>query len=306
MRYGNFPDDSLDYIKITVRLMTGKDHILFTDDDDETFFDVKMTLLPHLHKPFDISQLVFQYKNSDEDDYEDDYEDETVSSSSSSSFSRRVITLELILKEWTCEEQAIFDMTSTQKSVFIFPRIFDTLAPGKLDAVIRGLEINDCIKSLHLIGVNTMPIMRVFREKTKTLEELKLSHNGMNADEMSELFDIIAGNTAICSLTINNESGTDFCNFRRNTYRMNDLSNLLSRNTSLLHVSISDVDIEIDEDLSDLAYVLQNHRFVLRRNRITSDVNRTELIDSLQSINIKLNELNILDNEIKVFSYGME
>lgn len=305
MRYGSHNEhcDTIDYIQITVRLMSGKDHILFTDDDNETFLDVKIALLPHLHKLFDISQLVFHRRNN-ELGYENIDDGASLSSLSSSS-SSRLITLELILKEWTCEEQAIFDMTSQKSFVLIFPRLFDTLAPGKMDAAIQGLEINDSIKSLQVIGVKTIPIMRVFREKT-TLEELKLSYNDMNSDEMSELFDIISGNTSLHTLTINNESGTDNRNFRRNTYRMNDLSKLLRRNTSLLHVSISDVDVEIDGDLSDLSYVLQNHRFVLRRNRITSDVNRTELIDSLQSISIRLNELNILDNEIKVFSYGME
>jgi len=300
MRYGNLPSDLTDSIQIqniqiVVRLMSGKDHTLFTDDDNETFLDVKIALLPHLHKPFDLSQLVF-HRGNNEIGYENVDDGATISSQlSQSSQSLRVITLELILKEWTREEQAIFDMTSQESFVIIFPRLFDTLAPGKMEAAIQGLEINDSIKSLQVIGVKTIPIMRVFREKT-TLEELKLSHNGMNADEMAELFDIIGGNTSLHTLAINNDaSGRDTRNFRRNTYRMNDLSNLLRTNTSLCCVTISDVDVEIDGDLSDI--VLSGRLFVLQRNRIVSEINRQALIDSLPKLSISDNEINFLSYE---------
>jgi len=51
---------------IIVRMMTGKEHTLLTNERDETYHDVKVSLLPHLNidpPPF-LRQLVFTTKNS--------------------------------------------------------------------------------------------------------------------------------------------------------------------------------------------------------------------------------------------------
>ena len=115
----------------------------------------------------------------------------------------------------------------------------------------------------------------------------------MTSGEMSEWFDII-GNTNISVLNISSEMP-----FLRNLYRMNDLVELLRRNT-LTHVYIDHADVEIIGDLFDLASVLSdNYRQIvrIRNNRIMSrNINRQELIDSLE--HVTLSSLDISDNEI--------
>jgi hypothetical protein len=144
--------------------------------------------------------------------------------------------------------------------------------------------------------------MDVLRDKMTIIEELNISNNGMNADEMAELFDSLAGNNSIHSLTISQSQDTDY---NRNTYRMNDLSNLLARNTSLRRVAISDTNVEIDGDLSNLAYVLNHQRIILTNNRIipdVPDVDRQVLIDSIEPVR-ETSRLNISDNQINDFRY---
>jgi len=298
MRYGEDPigqdpiDGYVDYtpIRITVKMMSGVDHILFTENDNETFLDVKRAVRTHLHKPFHISQLVFQLLRNNGYDYVDD--SATIVSSLTSQ-SHRVIELELLTqdREWNLIEQSIINIAS-KPSVVIDGRMISN--QDRIDALIHGLENNDSLDSLIISApiYNMTPIMNIVREKT-ILRRLGFSDTGMTSGEMSEWFDII-GNTNISVLNISSEMP-----FLRNLYLMNDLVELLRRNT-LTHVYIDHADVEIIGDLFDLASVLSdNYRQIvrIRNNRIMSrNINRQELIDSLE--HVTLSSLDISDNEI--------
>jgi Leucine-rich repeat (LRR) protein len=121
----------------------------------------------------------------------------------------------------------------------------------------------------------------------------------MNADEMSEFFDMIV------------EKNTNILNFsimHKNTYRLDDLSTLLRKNKSLHEVTIVNCDVQVGEYsstladvLSDLSVLSDTHSFEkldIFNSRIFGDEKSIKaLIDSLHLI--RLTELDISDNEIK-------
>ena len=90
---------------------------------------------------------------------------------------------------------------------------------------------------------------------------------------------------------------------------MDDLVELLRRNTSLLRVNIYETDVEIAGDLSNLAYVLFQQTLVsLQSNRIISNVDRQALIDSIEPVRLtsvlNFRDNNENENEMMTFVYN--
>ena len=51
--------------RIIVSMMSGIDHILFTESDDETYYDIKTVILPYLEPGTQIDEIVLVLKNDD-------------------------------------------------------------------------------------------------------------------------------------------------------------------------------------------------------------------------------------------------
>jgi hypothetical protein len=279
---------------IIVRMMTGKEHTLLMTERDETYHDVKVSILPHLNidpPPF-LRQLVF--KNS-KNGY-DDVDDRMIVYNNNNN-----IQLELIIADpvWTEDEQDRINSLIERERVMLLWCDIQNI-PSEIEMFLWGMRRNSCVKSLWIDHMNVMDVnfMNVINDHD-TIEDLTVTSNGMNADEMSEFFDMIV------------EKNTNIYNFsimHNNTYRLDDLSTLLRKNISLHNVTILNCDVEVSENssilsdvLSDLSVLSDTHPFEkldIFNSRIFGDEKSIKaLIDSLQLIT--LSELDISDNEIK-------
>ena len=278
---------------IIVRMMTGKEHTLLTNERDETYHDVKVSLLPHLNidpPPF-LRQLVFTTKNS---------------TNGYSVVNDRMIVynniqLELIITDpvWAEEEQDRINSLINRERVMLLWCDIQNI-PSEIEMFLWGMRKNSCVKSLwidHIPIVNDVNFMNIINDHD-TIEDLTVTTNGMNADEMSEFFDMIV------------EKNTNIHNFsimHKNTYRLDDLSTLLRKNMSLHNVTILNCDVQVGDSstfadvLSDLSVLSHTHPFekldIFNSRIFGNEKSIKALIDSLQLI--KLSELDISDNEIK-------
>lgn len=271
-------------IQIIVRLMSGKYHTLFTENDNETFLDVKMALLPHidispLPKP-GLEQLVFQSGNQ-QIGYEN-VDDSTIVSS----LLTPVIELQLLLleREWTTEQQRIIDMTSDEHVV---AKTYEIETPAKMEAFRWALQNNSSILSLRIIRTpNTtrlvLPTIMDFLRQSTSIQRLELDGIGdIGVDDTAELFDIIGRNNSLLSIKIVS------CR-----YRLNDLSTLLTQTTSLRSVNLSVCKIEVeDDDITRFGNVI-SHQYTLellslKFSKIVGDDNGLQagiLRDTFQSL----------------------
>lgn len=276
---------------IIVRMMTGKEHTLLTNERDETYHDIKVALLPHLSidpAPF-LRQLVFKVG-----DTYSDVDDRMIVYNNNNN-----IRLELIIADpvWNEEEQERINSLINRERVMLLWCDIQNI-PSEIEMFLWGMRSNTCVKSLwidHIPIMDDVNFMNVINDHD-TIEDLTVTSNGMNADEMSEFFDMIV------------EKNTNILNFsimHNNTYRLDDLSTLLRKNKSLREVTILNCDVQVSEYSSTLADVLSDlsdtHPFEkldIFNSRIFGDEKSIKaLIDSLQLI--KLSELDISDNEIK-------
>jgi hypothetical protein len=299
MRYIEDIDDIKDIDEkslIIVRMMTGKEHTLLTTERDETYHDVKVALLPHLNidpSPF-LRQLVFKVGDtySDVDDRMIVYNN------------NNKIRLDLIITDpvWTEEEQERVNSLINRERVMLLWCDIKNI-PNEIEMFLWGMRNNTCVKSLwidhlNIMNVNDANFMNVINDHD-TIEDLTVTSNGMNSDEMSEFFEMIV------------EKNTNIRNFsimHNNIYRLDDLSTLLRKNTSLRDVTILNCDVEVGEYSSTLADVLSDlsvlsdthplEKLDIFNSRIVGDQKSIKaLIDSLQRVT--LTELDISENEIK-------
>lgn len=246
-------------IRITVKMMTGKEHTLFTENDNETFLNVKTALLPHISPLSVLRQLVFQSGNN-----EIGYENVDDSATVSSLAPHRIITLQLLIIEPTYpDQQQIIDMTSGER-VFLNSRVIET--PDEIEAFRWSLLNNSSIKLLRVTRMTRaiLPtIMDALREST-SIRNLDLNGYGVfNVDDTAELFDIIVRHNSLRILEIAD------C-----PYRLSDLTQLLLRNTSLKSIRLINCDIEVDDDTSIIGEVLEQHQHTLKY--LTLDNNNIE------------------------------
>jgi hypothetical protein len=266
--------------RIIVKMMSGKDHTLFTENDNETFLDVKMALLPHLSSTPVLDQLVFQSGNQ-----EIGYNsvDDSASVLSLTPHASHIIELQLLLREreWSPEQQHIIDMTSEE---YLKIRV-NTL--DKLEAFRWGIQHNSSIKSIHTNRSHKiiLPIiMDILRDSTTIENLLLVFDDDLNVDEMAQLFEAIGQNNTLKYISIY----ADFdC-----TYRLNDLAELLRINTSLDSIDLTKCNVIIGDatrfvdDLDATRYVLNTLNLT---DNIISDEDLQELsveaLRSSQSVN---------------------
>jgi hypothetical protein len=263
MRYGS-PSDSIEYtpIRIIVKMMTGVEHTLFTENDNETFLDVKRALLSYISPKSVLRQLVFQSGNN-EIGY-NSVDDLSTVSSLVTPQTPRIVELELLLINPTYpDQQRIIDMTKGEK-VYVNSRYINT--PDEIEAFRWSLLNNSSIKLLSIKRISRVllpTIMDVLREST-SIQRLELDGYGVfNVDDTAELFHIIGENNSL-----------HFVHIEDCSYRLSDLTQLLLRNTSLTELKLVSCDIEVDDDTSIIKEVLEQHQHTLKH--LTLDNNNIE------------------------------
>ena len=247
MRYGEEPIiDGYIPIRIIVRLMSGFSHILFTENDNETFLGVKRALLPHVDSaPMPtLETLIFQSGNN-----EIGYENVDDSSTVLSKAPHRIITLQLILPIWSDEQQGMIDETSEEDIAVSFWEIEYEFDHALMEAFQWGLQNNLAILSLeieniwpgdirsHNYELAMATFMHVLRNST-SIQYLSFTGDGFGKTDMAAFFDAIGQNNSLVSLDIRCPC----------TYRLNDLTQLLARNTSLRYIRLYECYIKIKND----------------------------------------------------------
>jgi len=284
------PEDPYEPIQITVKPLftSGMSYIFCTENDTETFQDVKMALLEKIGRGRGLP--VFQQLAFFKEFVDDEVDDHVSVLSLIPQGEPRVITLELGIKEreYTLEEQGIYSYCITESEFSIDPHRTPTIytIPGMVYVAIEAIEKNQNIIELHVEGDGVIPIMeimRALRGKT-TIKLVKITHGGLTSEEMAELFSIISENNIKNLWITNTTQDHSDGNFQRSTYRMKDLVELLTRSTSIKEVYIKDANIEIaEEDFPNLVGVLSyknNINLSLRKNLIFGNINE----EFLQSI----------------------
>jgi len=190
-------------ITITVNLMTGISYTLCTENDNETFLDVKTVLRHALPHGTFVDRLVFMVLIDKIDpklkiDAEKAGAYYVVSNNTTVSSwlpplkndEDRFITLELVIK-WNEEEELLFLHTSTENDVEIHEDIFSN--PFLKQVAIEGLKYNHNMTSLEVASKDTMFIMEIIRllPGNETLKNLSVTILSVHFD-MTELFDIIS------------------------------------------------------------------------------------------------------------------
>ena len=249
MRYGEEPIvDGYIPIRIIVRKMSGREYILFTENDNETFLDVKRALLPHVDSaPMPtLETLIFQSGNT-----EIGYENVDDSATVLSKAPDRIITLELILPIWSAKQQRIIDAAS-EENVSISVWDIEDFNHAEMEAFQWGLQNNLSILSLKIENVGNededdelshnyalamATFMHVLRNST-SIQYLSFIGDGFRKNVMATFFDAIGQNNSLVSLDIRCPC----------TYRLADLTQLLARNTSLGYIRLSKCYIKIKND----------------------------------------------------------
>lgn len=247
MRYGEDPIiDGYIPIRIIVRKMSGREYILFTENDNETFLDVKRALLPHVDSaPMPtLETLVFQSGNN-----EIGYENVDDSATVLSKAPHRIITLQLILPIWSAKQQRIIDAAS-EENVSISVWDIEDFNHAEMEAFQWGLQNNLAILSLkienvwygddepsHNYALAMATFMHVLRNST-SIQYLSFIGDGFRKNVMATFFDAIGQNNSLVSLDIKCPC----------TYRLNDLTQLLERNTSLHYIRLYECYIKIKND----------------------------------------------------------
>ena len=267
--------------QITVRTMTGAEHILFTERAGETYGDVKRAVFPHLvleDVPFIVrSQVALVLKNND-GTYSPILNDAEI-------VPENDVELELLLKEptWTPEQEEVFRYMKKFRGEIIRTNRFNT--PDKMEAILWYLQTNSPPK-LVMESMNIHQIRAVLNVLRNTsIQTLMLSSSVLAVDEMSEVFEMIGQINTLRSLTIRSNL--------ENIYRMSDLVELLRRNTSLREVTITNCEIVFEGDVrtvaDELRDVLDNQhtleKLLLGNNKCHSPENAREFINSIPSAN---------------------
>jgi len=266
-------DSSYRPTQITVQMMTGVNHILFTERAGETYGDVKRVLFPYIVLP-DIpfivrSQLALVLKNND-GSYNSDINDDDIVPDND-------IIVEFLLKEptWTLEQEEV--LREMDRKVFSY----DVDTPDKMEAVLWHLQQYPRIYFHVVTAMNIQQIRDVLNIVRPTIKNLQLVTSGLNLDETRELFEMIGQLNTLRYLTIN---GT-----YAHTYRMSDLVELLRRNTSIREMLIFGSGIIFDGDVRTLADELRDvldtqytlERLTLDQNMCQSPENAREFIESI-------------------------
>jgi hypothetical protein len=286
-----------------------------TKRDTDTYGDIKDALHPQIKFPGAPPPLRRQLILADDDGFI--FKDDTT-------ISKKVMKLNVFVNneigDWNREERNMIDRIrdgngSRGQSVSIFS--IDT--PGKIEAFLEGIRNNTMMKTLIVCNTNmTDDILRPIRHvkslekfamircrkidkdslenllhENRTINELTLGDDDegdINPNETKEVFEIIGRNTTLHTLSISGYS-----------YRMNDLLTCLRVNKSLTSVRISDCDVEIDRDLSDLSDILSKKlTFILFDNRISVGA---EFIHSIRSSTF--DDVDISTNKIdELVRYG--
>ena len=248
--------------RIVVRMMNGEEHILFTEEDGETFFHVKEALHPYVVGGPALHRLSLSLKR-DDGTYEPDVENGRVIPT----LDNRDVNLELLIKDLTmnAEQQALIykwtrsDGDWSEKTVQVYNTDFNT--PDKVEAFLFYLENNEVttLKMMLMDIHQIMIIMRAILSQNIPIERLYISYEGpynslspdKRSDEMRDVFEMIRQINTLHVLQISND--------RNLIYRMNDLADLLDQ-TSLRRVFIYNGNIILDgEDVTRLSHVLMRH-----------------------------------------------
>lgn len=296
--------------KIKVKNMNGTfTYDFVTKSATDTYGDIKDELLPLLqagytrlnitHNLFRINQLILY--NDDGVRFDDN----------DAPISKKIVQLNVhvdteIEPEWTIDEQSIIDRIRRRRLTRDIT-IFSHNAPGEIAAFVYALQNIDksTIERLIIHNTNMVPaIMEPIRQlkslqeififgrgqlavtglsieslevllrENRTIKRLSFSYNYYNADEITELLNMIGRNDTLLYFYMDN-----------NNYHLNDLANLLRVNTSLDTVSIHDC-MQVDGDLSNLVDVLLHYKHAgldLKNNRMSSyDRNEKKFFKSLR------------------------
>ena len=268
MQYGGNPPVST---KIIIKTMSGDTHILFTENDTETFLDVKRVLQPHLSAPLPtLAEIVFK-------DADDQIGNSNIDDSA---------TVSSLARNHLVELQLFVD----RNSKIVIDNI-TTVLPHTMEAALLNIRNNQYITTVQ-IETNVpirhiVTIVNTLRENPG-IERLILSNNRLDPNEMNELFEAIAENNTLRSLTITTHER--LINVFATAYRMDDLFRLLDRNTSLRDIHIENSDVEFG-DVREIVEALRNQRtletLTLIRNRYRGGGNEFQ---RLRALNILLRQ----------------
>ena len=274
-------DPSYRPTQITVQMMTGVNHILFTERAGETYGDVKRVLLPYIvleDMPFIVrSQVTLVLKNNDGSYRPILHDDEIVPDNND-------VVVELLLKEptWTREQEEVFRRMSRLRGEILSVNNHDT--PDKIEAALWYIQ-NNPPRRLSLDDMNIHKIRSVLNVLRNTsVTRLMLSGSFLDVDEAREVFEMIGQISTLRDFVLRgNRNDGVFYTY----YRMNDLVELL-RNTSLRRVVIDNSNIVFDGDVrivvDGLRDVINNQYtleiLALNRNKCQSTENAREFIES--------------------------
>ena len=275
MQYGGNPPNPYRPTRITVRMMNGVEHTLFTECGDETYGHVKRALLPYIilddmPLPF-LRQLSLVLNNDGSYNLAQPLSDDEIVPENAT------VNLELLIKEptWTLEQEEV--LLEMGRKVFSY----DVYTPDTMEAVLWHLQKYPRTYFHVMTAMNIQQIRDVLNVVRHTIKNLQLVTSGLNLDETRELFEMIGHLNTLRYLSIN---GT-----YAHTYRMSDLVELLRRNTSIREMWIFGSGIIFDGDVRTLAdelrEVLDNQytleRLTLDQNMCQSSENAREFIESI-------------------------
>jgi hypothetical protein len=207
-------------------------------------------------------------------DYDDDrHKDDNETIPSSKNVLELTVYVDNEIPEWTPDQEEVLQKMSRYEGGILIKRdVIDT--PDKMEACLWYIQ-NNPRRILWMMGINIhhiRSIMNVLRNTS--INELSLADNGLNPDETREVFIMIEQINNLGSISIS--AGDN--NRNRSTYRMDDLVDLLSRNTSLRTVQINDSDIVFErygmthaDDLLDVLHTNnQLMKLILHNNKSQS------------------------------------
>lgn len=265
--------------QITVRMMNGVEHILFTERAGETYGDVKRVLYPYIVLP-DIpfivrSQLTLLVLNNDGSyNLDQPLNDAEI-------VPENDVVVELILKEptWTREQEEVLRRMSRLRGEILSVNNHDT--PDKIEAALWYIQNNPPTR-LSMDDMNIHKIRSVLNVLRNTsITRLMLSGSNLDVDETREVFEMIGQISTLRDFVLRgNRNDGLFYTY----YRMNDLVDLL-RNTSLHRVVIDNSNIVFDGDFSDELLAVVNNQYTLEilslnRNKCQSTENARKFIES--------------------------
>jgi hypothetical protein len=251
--------------------MAGDTHILFSENDTETFLDVKVALQPHLSAPIpDLSEIVF--KDADDQIGNTNIDD---SATVSSLAENHIVELQLFVDR---NSKIVIDNITTSLPY----TMEDALLNIRNNQYMTTVDIRGNVPIRHIVTiVNTL-------RENPGIERLILLNNRLDPNEMNELFEAISENNTLRSLTI--KTHERLINVFATAYRMDDLFRLLDRNTSLRDIHIENSDVEFG-DVREIVDALRNQRtletLTLVRNRYRGGGNEFQ---RLRALNVLLRQ----------------